>query len=416
MPPTLSTALVLPNGQRLPNRIAKSAMSERLGDPSGRPSPALVRLYERWARGGVGLSITGNVMIDRTALGESGNVVVEDDRHLAELAAWARAGKQGGGKIWMQINHPGRQSPRSLSRRPVAPSAVGVAAAGAFATPRALESDEVHAIVQGFARAAAIAERAGFDGVQIHAAHGYLINQFLSPRTNLRDDEWGGDAERRRRFLLEIVRAVRRAVSPTFAVGVKLNSADFQRGGFDEAESMAVLEALDREGLDLLEVSGGTYESAAMFEETVPVHDSSRAREAFFMEYVEQVRARVRTPLMLTGGFRTRAGMTDALTGGAVDVVGLARPLAVEPDLPEQMLRGELDHAQPVRIATGVKLLDALLQGAWYQVQLDRMGRGEEPDAKLGRAWPLVRYFLPRRVPRWGEGVPLLSVAGPTAA
>jgi 2,4-dienoyl-CoA reductase-like NADH-dependent reductase (Old Yellow Enzyme family) len=196
---------------------------------------------------------------------------------------------------------------------------------------------------------------------------------------------------RRRRFLIEVVRAVRGAVS--CSVALKLNSADFQRGGFDESESMAVLEALDDEGLDLVEISGGTYERAKMFEETVPTRDSSHRREAFFLDYAEKARARVHTPLMLTGGFRTRAGMERALAGGAVDVVGLARPLAVEPDLSRGLLDGTRDAALPVRLRTGVAHLDPVIQGSWYQMQLDRMGRGEEPNPALGRFRPAVGYF-----------------------
>jgi len=400
---TIDRPLTLPNGQRLPNRLAKSAMSERVATPDGRPTPAHLRLYERWGGGGAGLLITGNVMVDGRAIGESGNVVVEDRRHLAELSAWARAAKAGGAKVWAQINHPGRQSPRNLSKQPVAPSAVALKGAGPmFARPRALESEEIEDLVRRFAATAAICEEAGFDGVQIHGAHGYLVSQFLSPRTNLRDDAWGGDAARRRRFLLEIVRAVRGAVSPGFAVGLKLNSADFQRGGFDEEESMAVLKAVDAEGLDLLEISGGTYESAKMFEETVPTRESSRAREAFFLDYAEEARARVKTPLMLTGGFRTRDGMEHALKG-AVDVVGLARPLAAEPDLARRLLEGEATRARPIRIATGIANLDALVQGAWYQVQIDRMGRGLEPDPGTTRLWAFLRYFLPRYAPAWAE-------------
>jgi 2,4-dienoyl-CoA reductase-like NADH-dependent reductase (Old Yellow Enzyme family) len=395
---TLTTSLTLARGLALPNRLAKSAMSERVATRKGRVTRELVRLYDRWSRGGAGLLITGNVMIDPRAVGEEGNVIVEDDRDLDALRAWALAAKVGGSRVWMQINHPGRQSPRNLSPRPVAPSAVRLKGAGpAFATPRALAPEEVDEIVRRFARTARIAERAGFDGVQIHGAHGYLVSQFLSPRTNQRDDDWGGDPERRRRFLLEVVRAIRGAVGERFAVGLKLNSADFQRGGFDEAESMALLSVLDGEGLDLIEISGGTYESAAMFEETVPRHESSRRREAFFLDYVEEARAHVsRTPLMLTGGFRTLAGMRDALRD-AVDVVGLARPLAAEPDLPLRLLRGEAEAARPVRIATGIRSLDALLQGAWYQMQLDRMGRGLEPDPTLGRLRALFGYFRPRR-------------------
>lgn len=414
---TLHDSLTLARGLALPNRLAKSAMSERVATREGRVTGELVTLYDRWARGGAGLLITGNVMVDARAIGEEGNVIVEDDRDLDALRAWAQAARAGGARVWMQINHPGRQSPRSLSPRPVAPSAVRLKGAGpAFATPRALEPAEIAEIVDRFARTARIAERAGFDGVQIHGAHGYLVSQFLSPRTNLRDDDWGGDAERRRRFLLEVVRAIRGAVGDRFAVGLKLNSADFQRGGFDEDESMALLSVLDGEGLDLIEISGGTYESAAMFEETAPSrHESTRRREAFFLDYVEKARARVsRTPLMLTGGFRTLEGMQDALQG-AVDVIGLARPLAAEPDLPGRLLRGQDRAARPVRIATGIKSLDALLQGAWYQLQLDRMGRGLEPDPSLGRLRALLGYFRPRRGRRWAPPVELAADA-PTAA
>ena len=396
---TLSDSLPLAHGGALSNRLAKSAMSERLGHKDGRVSAELVTLYERWAESGAGLLITGNVMVDARAIGESGNVIVEDERDLEGLRAWARAAKSGGARVFMQINHPGRQAPRTVTKHPVAPSAIRMKGAGPlFATPRALEASEIEAIIARFRETARIAEKAGFDGAQIHGAHGYLVSQFLSPRTNRREDGWGGDAERRRRFLLELVRAVRGAVSDDFSVGLKLNSADFQKGGFDEAESMALLEVLDGEGLDLIEISGGTYESAKMFEETVPTRESSKKREAFFLDYVEKARSRVRSPLMLTGGFRTRAGMEDALLGGAVDVVGLARPLAVEPDLAGALLRGERDAARPVRIATGIADLDSVIQGSWYQTQIDRMGHGLAPDPTLGRWLPVLRYLAGRRV------------------
>jgi 2,4-dienoyl-CoA reductase-like NADH-dependent reductase (Old Yellow Enzyme family) len=400
MTTSFSDGLDLPNGQRLPNRFAKSAMSERLAGPEGSPNPGHLALYERWSKGGTGLLITGNVMVDRSAIGESGNVIVDDERDLDALRAWSESAKSHRSRVWMQINHPGRQSPRNLSREPVAPSAIGLKGAGPmFARPRALEGREIEAIVDRFARTAEVAQSAGFDGVQIHAAHGYLISQFLSPYVNRRTDEWGGTPEKRRRFLVEIVRRVRSAVRPSFALSVKLNSADFQRGGFGEEESMAVLEALDAEGIDLLEISGGTYESAAMFEEASA---STRAREAFFLEYAEKARDRVKNaPLMLTGGFRTSAGMQEALTSGAIDVIGLARPLAAEPDLCARILRGETERARAVKIATGIKSLDALIQGAWYQVQIDRMARGLEVDPKVGRIAALIRYFMPRRAARW---------------
>jgi len=376
----LAARLELPCGARLANRIAKAAMSEQLAAPGHLPDEQLVRLYERWGAGGAGLLITGNVMLDPQALGEAGNVVLAEGMPLAPFTAWANAAKHGGSQVWIQLNHPGRQSPRALSAEPVAPSAVPLEGMGpAFATPRALEPAEVEAIVSRFASAAALAERAGFDGVQIHAAHGYLINQFLSPLVNLRDDAWGGDAERRRRFLLEVVRAVRAATQPGFAVGVKLNSADFQRGGFSEEESLEVVRLLGEEAVDLIEVSGGTYERAAMWEGT-PQRESTRKREAYFLDFAERARQATAAPLMLTGGFRTRAGMQEALASGAVDVVGLARPLAAEPDLPARLLAGEADAALPIELGVGSRKLNLLVEATWYQLQIQRMGRGQEPN------------------------------------
>ena len=402
----LASALVLPNGSELPNRIAKAAMSERLCAPGGAPSEELVRLYARWSAGGPGLLITGNVMVD-DSIAEEGNVIVDSERHLPALRAWAEAGTRGNTALWMQINHPGRQVPRLVSRRPVAPSAVQMRGTGGlFAEPRALEDHEIEAIVQRFATTAAIAKSAGFTGVQLHGAHGYLISQFLSPLTNRRTDRWGGDPDRRRRFLIEVVRAVRAAVGRHFPVGLKLNSADFQRGGFDQTESMAVVEALDAEGIDLLEVSGGTYESAVMFQEAKPVHASTRTREAYFLEYAEAVRSKTGVPLMVTGGFRSKAGMQAALESGATDVIGLARPLAVEPSLPHDLLTGARDAAAPIRLATGIKKLDALVQGAFYQSQIRRMAEGREPALDLSRWRAVIEYVRPHRATPTPELLP----------
>ncbi|MCA9520173.1 MAG: NADH:flavin oxidoreductase/NADH oxidase family protein [Myxococcales bacterium] len=400
----LARPLQLPCGQTLSNRIAKAAMSERLAAPHGAPSESLVRLYRQWGGGGAGLLLTGNVMIDRTALGEGGNVILEDESNLDAFRAWARA--SGPTPLWMQINHPGRQTPRTLTRRPVAPSAVAMrGTAGTFAKPRALTEHEIEGIVSRFGETARLAERAGFAGVQIHGAHGYLISQFLSPLTNRRDDDWGGSRERRRRFLHEVVRAVRGAVSPTFGVSLKLNSADFQRGGFDEDESMEVVASLEGLGLDLLEISGGTYEAAVMFDEPDPRGSSSgraqrastQAREAYFLRYATSVRGRTTLPLMVTGGFRSVAVMEGALSSGALDVVGMARPFAVEADIPSRLLVGGQLEAHPVRLATGFKTLDSIIQGGWHQAQIERLARGLDADPKLGRFRGFVSYFLPRR-------------------
>ena len=388
----LSEPLALPCGAVLENRLAKSAMSEALGDPDGRATPELERLYRRWSEGGAGLLITGNVMVDGDALGEPGNVVFDDRLGADHLRAWAAAATANGNHAWVQINHPGRQQPRITPGQPVAPSAVPLEMAGGFRTPRALETEEVWGVVRRFARAAWLAKEAGFTGVQIHGAHGYLVSQFLSPKTNLRDDIWGGDAERRGRFLIEIVRAARAEVGPGFPIGVKLNSADFQRGGFSEAESMEVVRRLEAEGVDLLEISGGTYERSA-FDGSVH-SDSTREREAYFLGYAETVRGTVRRmPLMLTGGFRSGGAMQAAIGSGAVDVVGLARPMAVEPALPARVLADASAIARTVRLRTGSKQLDALLEIAWYGEQIRRMGRGRAPRPQLSRARALAAYM-----------------------
>jgi 2,4-dienoyl-CoA reductase-like NADH-dependent reductase (Old Yellow Enzyme family) len=377
----LARPVTLPCGAVLGNRLAKSAMSEALGTLDNRPTERLEHLYSVWADGGIGLSITGNVMIDRRALGEPGNVVVEDERDLAALRRWAAAGTRNGTALWMQLNHPGKQSPRGLNRETVSPSAVPFAPALArfFATPRALTAREIEALVGRYAQAAAIAKKAGFTGVQIHGAHGYLVSQFLSPRHNQRTDRWGGTAEKRRRFVLAVYAAIRREVGSRFPVGIKLNTADFQRGGFTEEESLDTVRALAEAGIDLVELSGGTYEAPAMT--GVRAKASTRRREAYFLEFAEKARAAVAVPLMLTGGFRTLGGMADAVRSGAVDLVGLARPLAIEPDLPQRLLAGEEARHEVRPISTGVAAIDraALMEVKWYTRQLHRIGSGAAP-------------------------------------
>lgn len=388
--PTLASPLPLRCGAILANRVAKSAMSERLAGPDRAPTDAHVRLYRTWAEGGAGLLITGNVMVDPAHLGERGNVAVEDRRHLPALRAWAAA--SGPVPQWVQLNHPGRQAPLRLDPAPVGPSPVAMTGSyGVFGTPRELTDAEVVGVVERFATTAGILQEAGFHGVQIHAAHGYLVTQFLSPRTNLRTDRWGGGLDGRSRFLREVVTAVRTAVGPTFPVGVKLNTADFQRGGFSEDEGVEVARMLEGLGVDLLELSGGTYEKAAMFAEGPP-KESTRQREAFFLEQAERIRGVVGTPLLLTGGFRTRPAMEEALRSGAIDVVGLARPLCVEPDLPRRLLSGTADAALPVTLHTGLSSLDSMLTGAWYQVQLGRLGRGQPADVGVWRATAALWY------------------------
>ncbi|MFG6429577.1 NADH:flavin oxidoreductase/NADH oxidase family protein [Roseateles sp. LYH14W] len=403
----LNQPLRLPNGGVLRNRLAKAAMSETLATYDNRPTPGLVQLYRRWGASGLGLIVTGNVMIDRRALGEPGNVVIEDESEMAVLRQWTQAATAQGSALWAQLNHPGKQSTRGLNAFNLAPSAVPFREdmAAFFDTPREASAADIQDIIQRFGRSAALCKQAGFDGVQIHAAHGNLINQFLSPHHNRRSDDWGGTAEKRRRFLLAVYAEIRRLVGPDFAVAIKLNSADFQRGGFTEQDSLATIHALADAGIDLIEISGGTYEAPAMSGALhEPLKASTAAREAYFLGFAEQARATTRVPLMVTGGFRTAAGMNAALRSGALDVVGLARLLAIDPDAPAALLQGR-DSTQQVRtISTGLKAVDRLgiMEVLWYARQLKRIARGQAPrpaesglaaflKSALGSGWGTFR-------------------------
>jgi 2,4-dienoyl-CoA reductase-like NADH-dependent reductase (Old Yellow Enzyme family) len=396
----IEQTLALPCGQVLPNRLAKAAMTEGLADPAGRPTAELERLYRVWGEGGSGLLLSGNVQVDRDHLERPGNVILDAPANPAMLAAlrrWTDAAKAGGARFWAQLSHAGRQTMKPVNPHPRAPSAVRLGLPGGqFGEPVALTGTEIEGLVRRFAQAAASCREGGFDGVQIHAAHGYLISQFLSPRSNLRADEWGGSLENRARFLLETVRAVRAATGADFAVSVKLNSADFQKGGFAFEDSVTVAGWLEAAGIDLLEISGGTYEQPRLLgiEGIEPVEQqpglaaSTLAREAYFVDFALAMKAAVKLPLMVTGGFRSHAAMEEALARGAADVIGLGRPLCVAPDGPAQLLAGAAELPRTERelalfppalgffkaIKT-LRAIDGFAAQYWYYVQLYALGR-----------------------------------------
>jgi 2,4-dienoyl-CoA reductase-like NADH-dependent reductase (Old Yellow Enzyme family) len=377
------------------NRIIKAAMSEALANDAGQPSQLHFNLYETWAKGGLGCAITGNVMVDFRAKNEPGVVVVESERDLAKLQQWAELGKKYGMVQLIQLSHPGRQCPKGLNKETVAPSAVpfSPALATTFGTPRELREDEILDIIQRFAISAQICEKAGFEGIQLHGAHGYLISQFLSPLTNKRQDQWGGSIENRMRFLLEIYKAVRAVTSDQFIVSVKLNSADFQRGGITEDEVVAVFKAIDAAGIDLIEISGGTYEAPAMAGAKEDKRKaSSIAREAYFLDFAEKIRKEVKCHLMVTGGFRTVEGMNAALDSGACDFIGIARPLAVETDLTDRLIAGQDVRYAVDKIKTGIPMVDkmAIMEIIWYAAQFKDIAQGKRPNPKLS---PLKVFF-----------------------
>ena len=377
------------------NKMIKGAMSEALANHAGQPNHLHLGLYEAWAKGGLGCAITGNVMVDFRAKNEPGVVVIETERDLEPLKQWAAIGKKHGMVQLVQLSHPGRQCPKGLNKETVAPSAVpfSPALAMSFGTPRALREDEILDIIQRFAISAAICEKAGFEGVQLHGAHGYLISQFLSPLTNKRQDQWGGTAENRMRFLLEIYKAVRAATSEQFIISVKLNSADFQRGGISEEDVIATFKAIDAAGIDLIEISGGSYEAPAMAGVKQEKRKASTiAREAYFLEFAEKIREQVQCKLMVTGGFRTVAGMNAALESGACDFIGMARPFAVEPDVTNRLIAGQDVRYAVDKIKTGISMIDkmAIMEVIWYAAQFKDIAEGKRPNPKLS---PLKVFF-----------------------
>lgn len=409
----LARPLSLPCGATVKNRFCKAAMTEGLADADDRASERLATLYGRWSDGGAGLLLTGNVMVDRRYLERPGNLVIDGNGGLDALAEMARAATRNGNHCWMQISHPGRQCTRMSSNHPVSASSVKMRGMlGAMATPRALEVDEIWDVIGRFARVAKTAKEAGFTGVQIHSAHGYLCNQFLSPYTNRRTDEWGGSLENRARLLRETYKAVREAVGADFPVAAKLNSSDFQKGGFSSEESALVARWLCDAGLDLLEISGGTYEQMALFgkfgDGEEKKAESTRRREAYFLDYARNIRgATGNVPLLVTGGFRTVALMREVIESGEVDVVGLARPFCTIPDLPTQVLDGTLGELptpeKDRRLGPGIfgpgssvrslRTLNGQAEVAWFYRQLIALSEGREPDLTLGTWSAFLAHF-----------------------
>ena len=390
--PSLNSPFPLGKATTIKNRLFKSAMSEQLGDANHNPKQGLVTLYRRWAEGGIGLAMTGNIMIDRNALGEPKNVVLDEKSDLTIFKKWAEAGKQNGSHIWPQLNHPGKQIPNFLTKEPVAPSAIPLTRGleKGFNTPRALTETEILEIIGKFATSAKLAKDAGFTGVQIHGAHGYLVSQFLSPRHNQRDDQWGGSLENRMRFVLSVYHAIREQVGEHFPIGIKLNSADFMKGGFTEEDSMQVVRSLAEAGIDLIEISGGTYESPSMMSGKT-AKQSTIQREAYFLDYMEKVRKLVDVPLVVTGGFRSAPAMNEALESGATDFIGLARTTAIDAEFPNKLL-ANANYSMPLaNPTTGNKAMDRLgmLSITWYEQQMWRMAKGLDPKPKLN-AWGVV--------------------------
>ena len=384
------TPLTLPNGTVIPNRLAKAAMEENMADQDHAPSEALIRLYQTWADGGVGLMITGNVMIDRRAMTGPGGVVLESAQFGARFEQWSRAARSRGAHIWMQINHPGRQMPAAMGQETMAPSAVSMDLGNfskQFAAPREMTEADIADVKQRFVRAAQLAQQFGFTGVQIHAAHGYLISQFLSPITNKRNDRWGGSIANRARLLVDVVSAVRQAVGAGFAVAVKLNSADFQKGGFSAADAKQVVSMLNTLGVDLIELSGGSYEAPAMHGQTRD--GRTLAREAYFLEFAKDIATVARMPLMVTGGIRRYQVVEQVLDSG-IAMAGMGTALALDPQLPQAWLSDQAASPALRAITWKNKVLSSIAYMAMVKYQLRRLSQGKPARPHVAPALALL--------------------------
>ena len=403
----LAQPLTLPCGAVLPNRLSKAAMTEGLATADGVPTAELERLYGIWSDGGAGMLLSGNIQVDGDHLERPGNVII-DSQPSAEmqsaLASWAKAATRNGNHFWAQISHAGRQTQKIINKTPKAPSAVKLGLPGGqFGEPVALTAEEIAEIVRRFAVCASAVKAAGFTGVQVHSAHGYLFSQFLSPRSNQRNDQYGGSLANRARALLDTVAAVREAVGPDFPVSVKLNSADFQKGGFAFEDSLQVVQWLEQASVDLIEISGGTYEQPKLLglegmeeEEKQQVAESTMLREAYFVDFALAMQEKVSIPLMVTGGFRQRLAMEQALESGSADVVGLGRPMCVMTDAPKQLMGGleELPRYENelslfpswLGFLGKLKTLRALAGFAvqyWFYGQIDAIGRTGQANPQL---------------------------------
>lgn len=392
-------------------------MTEGLAGRLGVPGEELCRLYEIWSDGGAGMLLSGNIMVDRHHLERPGNVVIDRPPDLEmrqALKRWASSATRKGNHFWAQISHAGRQTQKMVNAKPKAPSAVKLALPGGqFGEPVELNCGEIEDIISRFGICAAAVKEAGFTGVQVHAAHGYLLSQFLSPRSNRRTDEFGGALANRARPLLAIIEEIRSTVGPDYPISVKLNSADFQKGGFAFEDSLQVAQWLEAASVDLIEISGGTYEQPKLLgidgmeeEENQNIPASTLMREAYFVDFAMAMRKKLKIPLMVTGGFRQSIAMKQAIESGGADVIGLGRPMCVMTDAPNQLLNGidELPRYESqlalfpkwLSWLTKLKILRTVSSFAvqyWYYGQIDSLGRTGKADPDLS-VWAATKQTM----------------------
>lgn len=375
------------SGKSAPNRFMKAAMTERLSswdaknfEKRGIPQKPLINVYRRWGEGALGLILTGNVMFEYDHLEAAGNPIVPreakaepGDARFEAFKEMAEVSKKHGSLIVAQVSHPGRQVSSDIQQNPISASDVqleGNIMGMTFNKPKAADDKDIANIIEGFAHAAEYLEKAGYDGIELHGAHGYLLAQFLSQTTNKRTDKYGGSLENRASIILEIAQEIRKRVKPDFILGIKLNSVEFQEGGFQPEEAKTLCAMLEKNKFDFVELSGGTYESLAF----VHKRDSTKKREAFFIEFAEQITPGLKhTKAYVTGGLKTVGAMLKALD--AADGVGLARPVCQEPHLARDILEGKVKGAIKMKLDDSDFGLTNVAAGS----QIRQVGKDQEP-------------------------------------
>jgi 2,4-dienoyl-CoA reductase-like NADH-dependent reductase (Old Yellow Enzyme family) len=402
----INESFTLPCGQVIKNRICKAAMTERIAKGNNLAHQGHANLYDRWADGNIGISLTGNVQVDRRNLEGPANVAIDKNNYKEQfesLKAWSKSGTKNNTQLWMQISHAGRQTPGEINSSPLAPSDIRLKIPGKnYGTPTPMTEENILDVIDRFVFTAKIARETGFTGVQFHSAHGYLLSEFLSPDINNRNDSWGGSIENRTRIHLEIIKRCRQEVGEDFPISVKLNSTDFQKGGFSPDESIKVAQILENAGVDIIEISGGTYEQPKLIGIDASINpkrsekrkESTIAREAYFLEYAKDIRSAVSLPLMVTGGFRTRDGIEEALRSNVCQIVGIGRPLCADPYCIKKLIAGELENLpsfektlslgpsilSPSSPFTLIKVINAFGAMAWFYQQIKNMAKGLMPN------------------------------------
>lgn len=373
------------SGKTASNRFLKAAMTERISswDPKnfsarGIPSSNLINVYKRWGEGSVGTILTGNIMIEFDQLEAAGNPIIPHGEapkgeRFEAFQKLAAAAKAHGSLIIGQVSHPGRQVQDKIQPHPISASDVrleGHPMGMTFAKPRPANDDDIERIIEGFAHSAEYLHKAAYDGIQLHGAHGYLLAQFLAPSTNKRTDKYGGSLENRSRLIMDIAKRIHTRVPKDFILAIKINSVEFQKGGFSPEEAGSLCTALEQNKFDFVELSGGTYEELAFSHK----RDSTRQREAFFLEFADQIVAPLKqTRTFITGGFKTVGAMVNALK--TVDGVGLARPICQEPRICKDILDGKIQGAIKQRLDADNFGLTNVAAGS----QIRQIGKDQEP-------------------------------------